>query len=68
MLGAYFGGRFDDLLGSKRTLMIAVCASAVIFLFMLSIAPGRILFVMNVSTETWWSGPFFNTLQNLCTL
>lgn len=65
MLGAYFGGRFDDLLGSKRTLMIAVCASAVIFLFMLSIAPGRILFVMNVSTETWWSGPFFNTPAEL---
>jgi UMF1 family MFS transporter len=65
MLGAYFGGRFDDLLGSKRTLMIAVCASAVIFLFMLSIAPGQILFALNIATEPVWSLPFFNTSAEL---
>lgn len=65
MLGAYFGGRLDDLLGSKRTLMIAVCASALIFLFMLSIAPGQILFVLNIATEPVWSLPFFNTSAEL---
>ena len=65
MLGAYFGGRFDDLLGSKRTLMIATCASAVIFLFMLSIAPGRVLFVVSVGSEPFWSLPFFNSPAEL---
>ena len=53
--------------GSKRTLMIATCASAVIFLFMLSIAPGSVLFVVSVGSEPFWSLPFFNFQQNLCT-
>ena len=41
MLGAYAGGKLDDLLGSKRTLMIAVSSTALIFLIMLSVAPGN---------------------------
>ena len=40
MVGAYAGGRLDDLLGSKRTLLMAVSATALIFLLMLSIEPG----------------------------
>ncbi len=66
MLGAYAGGTLDDLLGSKRTLMIAVSATAVIFLVMLSIAPGQILFVVAISKDAVWSLPFFNTPAEIC--
>lgn len=66
MLGAYAGGTLDDLLGSKRTLMIAVSATAVIFLVMLSIAPGQILFVVALSKDAVWSLPFFNTPAEIC--
>ena len=45
--------------------MIATCASAVIFLFMLSIAPGSVLFVVSVGSEPFWSLPFFNSPAEL---
>ena len=61
MFGAYFGGLLDDRLGSKRTLMIAVSASAVIFTGMLSVAPSQALFVLTLSTEPVWSLAFFST-------
>lgn len=65
MLGAFFGGLLDDHLGSKRTLMIAVSVCAIIFLGMLSVAPGQALFVLEISDQTVWSLPFFNTPAEL---
>ena len=66
MLGAYAGGKLDDLLGSKRTLMIAVSSTALIFLIMLSVAPGQFFFVLDMSDEQVWSLPFFNTPAEIC--
>lgn len=66
MLGAYAGGKLDDLLGSKRTLMIAVSSTALIFLIMLSVAPGQLFFVLDMSDEQIWSLPFANTPAEIC--
>lgn len=66
MVGAYAGGRLDDLLGSKRTLLMAVSATALIFLLMLSIEPGRIFFVLELPERQVWSLPFFNTPGEIC--
>jgi UMF1 family MFS transporter len=38
----------------------------VIFLVMLSIAPGQILFVVALSKDAVWSLPFFNTPAEIC--
>lgn len=66
MVGAYAGGKLDDLLGSKRTLMIAVSSTALIFLIMLSVAPGQFFFVFDMPRHQVWSLPFFNTPAEIC--
>ena len=65
MFGAYIGGRLDDRLGSITTLRIAIVASSVILLVLVSVQPSTILYVVDVGTEPVWSFPYFSTLPEL---
>jgi len=65
MFGAYVGGRLDDRLGSIQTLRIAIVASSVILLILVSVQPGTILYVVDVGTEPVWNFPYFSTLPEL---
>ena len=65
MFGAYIGGRLDDRLGSITTLRIAIVASSVILLVLVSVQPSTILYVVDVGTEPVWSLPYFSTLPEL---
>ena len=65
MFGAYVGGRLDDRLGSIQTLRIAIVASSVILLILVSVQPDTILYVVNVGTEPVWNFPYFSTLPEL---
>jgi UMF1 family MFS transporter len=62
MIGAYLGGLLDDRLGSISTLKVAIGMTTVILLLLVSISPGSVLFVLDVSTEPLWSAPFYNTI------
>ena len=65
MVGAYVGGLLDDRFGSMKTLKIAIGTSGVILILLTSITPDTIFFVVNVSTESVWQFPYFNTLSEL---
>lgn len=65
MFGAYIGGRLDDRLGSIKTLRIAIVASSVILLILVSVQPATILYVVDVGTEPVWSFPYFSTLPEI---
>jgi UMF1 family MFS transporter len=62
MIGAYLGGLLDDRLGSISTLKVSIGMTTVILLLLVSISPGSVLFVLDVSTEPLWSAPFYNTI------
>ena len=65
MLGAYFGGRLDDSLGSIRALQIAISTSALVLLLLVSVQPDTILYVIETGTEPVWDSPYFATLPEL---
>lgn len=66
MAGAYLGGKLDDRLGSKATLRIAVFASTLILVLLVSIQADRVLFVVPVSTAPIWDFPYLRSLPELC--
>ncbi len=66
MVGAFVGGRIDDRLGSKAALRIAVFASTLILIVLVSIQADRVLFVIPVSTSPVWDFPYLRTLPELC--
>ncbi len=59
MIGAYFGGKLDDRLGSIRTLKLAIGMASLMLLTLVSIEPGKVLFVVDVGHEPLWSFPYF---------
>ena len=65
MLGAWAGGLLDDALGSLGALRVAIAASSVILLVLVSIQPDVVLYVVPVSTEPVWDFPYFRTTAEL---
>lgn len=65
MIGAYIGGRLDDRLGSKRTLLIAISTASLVLLTLVSVQPDTILYVIEVGSEPVWDSPYFATLPEL---
>lgn len=65
MIGAYIGGRLDDHLGSKRTLLIAISTASIVLLTLVSVQPDTILYVIKVGAEPVWDSPYFATLPEL---
>lgn len=65
MFGAWIGGVLDDRLGSLRALRIAIGVSSVVLLALVSVEPGRVLYLIPVSTEPVWDFPYFRTRAEL---
>ncbi|NQV64443.1 MAG: MFS transporter, partial [SAR86 cluster bacterium] len=65
MIGAFVGGKLDDLLGSIRTLQISIAMSSLVLVTLVSIEPDTILFFVPVSTEPVWSFPYFQSISEL---
>ncbi len=65
MIGAYFGGRLDDRVGSIRALQIAITSSSVVLITLISVQPDSILFVLKVGAEPIWNSPYFASLPEL---
>jgi UMF1 family MFS transporter len=62
MLGAWAGGLLDDALGSLGALRVAIAASSLILIVLVSIQPDAVLFLVPVSTEPFWDFPYFRTV------
>lgn len=58
MIGAFVGGWLDDLLGSKRTISLAIAGTTLAAIGFLSVGPGTILFVIDVAPAAPDAGPF----------
>lgn len=58
MLGAYFGGRIDDRLGSRTTLLLAVAFSTVLLVVLVSVTRDSILFGIPVGTAPLFDFPY----------
>jgi MFS transporter, UMF1 family len=70
-IGAFVGGKLDDLLGSIRTLQISIAMSSLVLLTLVSIQPNKILFFIPVSSAPAWSFPYFQSIPELmyfCTM
>jgi MFS transporter, UMF1 family len=61
-VGAVIGGRMDDRLGSKLTVLIAVGGTALLLGVAVTIQPDSILFIPYEGEGTLWALPYFNTL------
>lgn len=66
VLGGMIGGRLDDRLGSKRTLLLSLSATIVLWVVQLSFHPDRIFYLIPITPGgAVWSGPVFRTLPEL---
>ncbi len=65
MLGAWAGGLLDDALGSLGALRVAIAASSLILIVLVSIQPDAVLFVVPVSTEPVWDFPYFRSAAEI---
>ena len=65
MIGALVGGRLDDLLGSKATLQIAIAASSVLLVMLVSYQPESIFFFIDIGREPIWEFPYFRSVPEL---
>ena len=65
MFGAWAGGVLDDALGSLGALRVAIVASSLILLVLVSIEPDMVFFVVPVSTEPVWDFPYFRTAAEI---
>ena len=65
MFGAWAGGVLDDALGSLGALRVAIVASSLILLVLVSIEPDTVFFVVSVSTEPVWDFPYFRTAAEI---
>jgi len=61
-VGAVLGGKLDDRLGSKRTVLLGVGGTAVLLAVAVTIQPDSILFMPYAGAEPLWAFPYFNTL------
>ena len=65
MFGAWAGGVLDDALGSLGALRVAIVASSLILLVLVSIEPDTVFFFVSVSTEPVWDFPYFRTAAEI---
>ena len=65
MFGAWAGGVLDDALCSLGALRVAIVASSLILLVLVSIEPDTVFFVVPVSTEPVWDFPYFRTAAEI---
>jgi UMF1 family MFS transporter len=66
VVGGTLGGRLDDILGSKPTLILALGATILLWVTALSFQPDRIFYVIPVTPgHAVWNGPVFRTLPEL---
>jgi UMF1 family MFS transporter len=66
VVGGTLGGRLDDILGSKPTLILALGATILLWVVALSFQPDRIFYVIPVVPgHAVWNGPVFRTLPEL---
>lgn len=60
--GAILGGKLDDRIGSKKTLLITIVGNTIVILVILSITPTTILFIpVDGLDEPLWDLPLLNT-------
>jgi UMF1 family MFS transporter len=68
MIGAFVGGRLDDLLGSIRTLQISIAMSSLLLVVLVSVQPDSIGFFVEVSPAPAWGFPYFASFAELAYL
>lgn len=65
VIGGYFGGLLDRLLGPKRALVFELSMAILIGIFQISITKDAILFGLIPAGHTVWEGGAFSTLSDL---
>jgi len=65
MVGALVGGQIDDHLGSKTTLQIAIAASSILLVMLVSYQRDTIFFLVEVGDEPVWDFPYFRSFPEL---
>ncbi len=65
VIGGFFGGVLDRLLGPKRALVFELTMAILIGIFQISITKDAILFGMIPAGHTVWEGSVFGTLSDL---
>ncbi|MEM1436154.1 MAG: MFS transporter [Pseudomonadota bacterium] len=66
MVGAYLGGRLDDRLGSRKTLLLSVAISTLLLLVLVSIDNGHVLFWISVGSERLFDLPYMSRPAEFC--
>ena len=64
-LGAIVGGRADDVLGSKRAVLVAVGGTAALLAVAVCLRPGQILWIPIEPGVAVWDFPYFRTLPEI---
>lgn len=67
-IGAFFGGRIDDAIGSKPVILIALVGLMISTIGILSVDKNHIFFVTEVAEKTAGSGPFSSLGEQVCVL
>lgn len=65
VIGGFFGGVLDRLLGPKRALVFELTMAILIGIFQISITKDAILFGLIPAGHTVWEGSVFSTLSDL---
>ncbi|NQY96345.1 MAG: MFS transporter [Henriciella sp.] len=65
VVGGFFGGVLDRLLGPKRALMFELSMAILIGIFQISITKDSLLFGLIPAGHTVWEGSVFSTLADL---
>ena len=65
VIGGFFGGVLDRLLGPKRALVLELSMAILIGIFQISITKDAILFGLIPAGHTVWEGGVFSTLSDL---
>lgn len=65
VIGGFFGGVLDRLLGPKRALMFELSMAILIGIFQISITKDALLFGLIPAGHTVWEGGVFSTLSDL---
>lgn len=65
-IGAIAGGRLDDLVGSRKALLIAIGGTALLLTTAVSLQPDSLFFFVDVEPgRAVWSSPYFSTLPEI---
>ncbi len=64
-LGAFLGGRFDDIIGPKKVIMLGLIGLLVATIGIISVDKTHILFVIEVAEKTKGSAPFSSVAEQV---